>query len=161
MKIQMKTEPKTAVVYTSWNTEVLPHGAKIKNEEDAKPILALFQSKPSNIEIKGFYVDAHKDHTLPKFQALLDDCGKNKYDYVLIPSLNSLTPNLLNIRSMIEKIKMKSPFTEVYFDLEEIYTGSEDWEIMISFLLTIREETRLLAQRKQELSAIILRRPIR
>ena len=155
MKIQMKTEPKTAVVYASWDTDILPNGEKLTCAEDGEPLLALFTKEPSNIDIKDLYVDFYRNPSRPQFNALLEACEKNKYDYILIPSLNSLTSDLLSIRLMIEKIKMKSPFTEVYFALEEIYTGSENWQMRISFMATVREETRLLAQRKKELKDII------
>lgn len=140
-----------AVAYMSWHTDMLPNNARLTNEADVEPILLLLKQQFANVDIDKMFFDTKCECPQLNFNEMLEALTQNKYDYVLVPSMTSLTPYLSDFRAQIEKIKEISPTTEVYFMLEAISTDNKDWEMAVAFIYTLREEQERQAKRKREL----------
>ena len=140
-----------AVAYVNWYTDMLPNNEKLVDMAVAEPIRLIFMHQFKNVDIEHFYIDVKGDFHQTQFAALLEACEQNKYDLVLIPSMDSLTPYASDFRSKIEQIKKASPFTEIYFWLEDFSTKNDDWELRATITFAFREQHSYEAKRKREL----------
>jgi DNA invertase Pin-like site-specific DNA recombinase len=76
--------------------------------------------------------------TRPEFQRLLRDCRKGKIDKVFVKSISRFSRNMKDSLTSIRELKQLG--VEVFFEKEQLDTGSFTSEMLLSFYGTLAQE---------------------
>ena len=74
------------------------------------------------MQITEFLLDGptfNKNNFRYEWYRLLHKCQHNEFDLVLIPSLDTLSPDGIQSMALTRELKRKAPNTHIYFALED------------------------------------------
>lgn len=75
-----------------------------------------------------------------QFNEMLAACETGEYDLIVTKSVSRFARNLVDCISLVRKLKRLTPPVGVYFETDNLFTLSEDSELMLSFLATFAQE---------------------
>ena len=75
-----------------------------------------------------------------QFNEMLAACEAGEYDLIVTKSVSRFARNLVDCVSLIRKLKMLTPPVGVFFETDNLFTLSENSELMLSFLATFAQE---------------------
>ena len=102
-------------------------------------------------EYVGVYADEAKTGTKDsreQFQRLLTDCKSGKIDHIITKSISRMARNTVTLLETIRELK--SMGISVYFEEQNIDTGTDDGELMLSILASYAQEESLSASENQK-----------
>lgn len=102
-------------------------------------------------EYVGVYADEAKTGTKDsreQFQQLLADCKEGKIDHILTKSISRMARNTVTLLETVRELK--SMGITVYFEEQNIDTGTDDGELMLSILASYAQEESLSASENQK-----------
>ena len=102
-------------------------------------------------EYVGVYADKAKTGTKDsreQFQQLLTDCKAGKIDHVVTKSISRMARNTVTLLETVRELK--SMGITVYFEEQNIDTGTDDGELMLSILASYAQEESLSASENQK-----------
>jgi len=102
-------------------------------------------------EYVGVYADEAKTGTRDsreQFQQLLTDCKAGKIDYILTKSISRMARNTVTLLETVRELKAMG--ITVYFEEQNIDTGTDDGELMLSILASYAQEESLSASENQK-----------
>ena len=102
-------------------------------------------------EYVGVYADEAKTGTKDSrehFQQLLADCKAGKIDHILTKSISRMARNTVTLLETVRELK--SMGITVYFEEQNIDTGTDDGELMLSILASYAQEESLSASENQK-----------
>lgn len=103
----------------------------------------LVQDRP-NWDLKHIYADEGISGTSLKnrdsFNEMIEECKRGTYDLIVTKSVSRFARNLVDCISLIRMLKGQNPPVGVYFETDNLYTLSENSELMLSFLATFAQE---------------------
>ena len=95
-------------------------------------------------EFAGVYADEAKTGTKDsreQFQKLLSDCRSGKVDHIVTKSISRLARNTVTLLETVRELK--SLGISIYFEEQNIDTGTDDGELMLSILASYAQEESL------------------
>ena len=102
-------------------------------------------------EYAGVYADEAKTGTKDsreQFQQLLADCKAGKIDHILTKSISRMARNTVTLLETVRELKGMG--ITVYFEEQNIDTGTDDGELMLSILASYAQEESLSASENQK-----------
>ena len=102
-------------------------------------------------EYVGVYADEAKTGTKDsreQFQQLLADCKVGKIDHILTKSISRMARNTVTLLETVRELKAMG--ISVYFEEQNIDTGTDDGEMMLSILASYAQEESLSASENQK-----------
>lgn len=102
-------------------------------------------------EYVGVYADEAKTGTKDsreQFQQLLADCKAGKIDHILTKSISRMARNTVTLLETVRELKAMG--ITVYFEEQNIDTGTDDGEMMLSILASYAQEESLSASENQK-----------
>ena len=102
-------------------------------------------------EYVGVYADEAKTGTKDsreQFQRLLSDCRSGKIDHIVTKSISRLARNTITLLETVRELK--SLGISVYFEEQNIDTGTAGGELMLSILASYAQEESLSASENQK-----------
>lgn len=103
----------------------------------------LIESHP-NWHLKHIYADEGISGTSLKkrdqFNAMIAACEAGEYDLIITKNVSRFARNIVDCVSLVRKLKQQDPPVGVFFETDNLYTLSEDSELMLSFLATFAQE---------------------
>jgi DNA invertase Pin-like site-specific DNA recombinase len=99
----------------------------------------------------GVYADEAKTGTKDsreQFQQLLTDCKAGKIDHILTKSISRMARNTVTLLETVRELKTMG--ITVYFEEQNIDTGTDDGELMLSILASYAQEESLSASENQK-----------
>ena len=102
-------------------------------------------------EYVGVYADEAKTGTKDsreQFQQLLADCKAGKIDHILTKSISRMARNTVTLLETVRELKAMG--ISVYFEEQNIDTGTHDGELMLSILASYAQEESLSASENQK-----------
>jgi len=102
-------------------------------------------------EYVGVYADEAKTGTKDsreQFQQLLTDCKAGKIDHILTKSISRMARNTVTLLETVRELKNLG--ISVYFEEQNIDTGTADGELMLSILASYAQEESLSASENQK-----------
>lgn len=102
-------------------------------------------------EYVGVYADEAKTGTKDsreQFQQLLIDCKAGKIDHILTKSISRMARNTVTLLETVRELKGMG--ITVYFEEQNIDTGTDDGELMLSILASYAQEESLSASENQK-----------
>ncbi len=97
-----------------------------------------------NWDLQRIYADEGISGTSLKnrdeFNAMIAACKNGEYDLIVTKSVSRFARNLVDCISLIRLLKGLTPPVGVYFETDNLYTLSENSELMLSFLATFAQE---------------------
>ena len=102
-------------------------------------------------EYVGVYADEAKTGTKDsreQFQQLLTDCKAGKVDHILTKSISRMARNTVTLLETVRELKAMG--ITVYFEEQNIDTGTDDGELMLSILASYAQEESLSASENQK-----------
>ena len=97
-----------------------------------------------NWELRHIYADEGISGTSLKnrdsFNEMIAACKRGEYDLVITKSVSRFARNLVDCISLIRELKRLTPPVGVFFETDNLYTLSENSELMLSFLATFAQE---------------------
>ena len=102
-------------------------------------------------EYVGVYADEAKTGTKDsreQFQQLLADCKAGKIDHILTKSISRMARNTVTLLETVRELKAMG--ITVYFEEQNIDTGTDDGELMLSILASYAQEESLSASENQK-----------
>ena len=102
-------------------------------------------------EYVGVYADEAKTGTKDsreQFQQLLADCKAGKIDHILTKSISRMARNTVTLLETVRELKALG--ISVYFEEQNIDTGTDDGELMLSILASYAQEESLSASENQK-----------
>ena len=97
-----------------------------------------------NWELRHIYADEGISGTSLKnrdsFNEMIEACKRGEYDLVITKSVSRFARNLVDCISLIRELKRLTPPVGVFFETDNLYTLSENSELMLSFLATFAQE---------------------
>ena len=102
-------------------------------------------------EYVGVYADEAKTGTKDsreQFQQLLADCKAGKIDHILTKSISRMARNTVTLLETVRELKNLG--ISVYFEEQNIDTGTADGELMLSILASYAQEESLSASENQK-----------
>ena len=102
-------------------------------------------------EYVGVYADEAKTGTKDsreQFQQLLADCKAGKIDHILTKSISRMARNTVTLLETVRELKAIG--ITVYFEEQNIDTGTDDGELMLSILASYAQEESLSASENQK-----------
>lgn len=102
-------------------------------------------------EYVGVYADEAKSGTKDsreQFQQLLTDCKAGKIDHILTKSISRMARNTVTLLETVRELKAMG--ITVYFEEQNIDTGTDDGELMLSILASYAQEESLSASENQK-----------
>ena len=102
-------------------------------------------------EYVGVYADEAKTGTKDsreQFQQLLSDCKAGKIDHILTKSISRMARNTVTLLETVRELKAMG--ITVYFEEQNIDTGTDDGEMMLSILASYAQEESLSASENQK-----------
>lgn len=105
----------------------------------------------SGWEYVGVYADEAKTGTKDsreQFQQLLADCKAGKIDHIVTKSISRMARNTVTLLETVRELKAMG--ISVYFEEQNIDTGTDDGELMLSILASYAQEESLSASENQK-----------
>ena len=102
-------------------------------------------------EYVGVYADEAKTGTKDsreQFQQLLADCKAGKVDHIITKSISRMARNTVTLLETVRELKAMG--ISVYFEEQNIDTGTDDGELMLSILASYAQEESLSASENQK-----------
>ena len=102
-------------------------------------------------EYVGVYADEAKTGTKDsreQFQQLLADCKAGKIDHIVTKSISRLARNTVTLLETVRELKAMG--ISVFFEEQNIDTGTDDGELMLSILASYAQEESLSASENQK-----------
>ena len=102
-------------------------------------------------EYVGVYADEAKTGTKDsreQFQQLLTDCKAGKIDHIITKSISRMARNTVTLLETVRELKNLG--ISVYFEEQNIDTGTDDGELMLSILASYAQEESLSASENQK-----------
>lgn len=102
-------------------------------------------------EYVGVYADEAKTGTKDsreQFQQLLTDCRASKIDHIITKSISRMARNTVTLLETVRELKNLG--ISVYFEEQNINTGTADGELMLSILASYAQEESLSASENQK-----------
>lgn len=102
-------------------------------------------------EYVGVYADEAKTGTKDsreQFQQLLADCNAGHIDHIISKSISRMARNTVTLLETVRKLKAMG--ISVYFEEQNIDTGTNDGELMLSILASYAQEESLSASENQK-----------
>lgn len=103
----------------------------------------LTESHP-NWHLKHIYADEGISGTSlrrrEQFNAMIAACEAGEYDLIVTKNVSRFARNIVDCVSLVRKLKQQDPPVGVFFETDNLYTLSEDSELMLSFLATFAQE---------------------
>ena len=102
-------------------------------------------------EYVGVYADEAKTGTKDsreQFQQLLTDCKAGKIDHIVTKSISRMARNTVTLLETVRELKAMG--ITVYFEEQNIDTGTDDGELMLSILASYAQEESLSASENQK-----------
>lgn len=102
-------------------------------------------------EYVGVYADEAKTGTKDsreQFQQLLTDCKAGKIDLIITKSISRMARNTVTLLETVRELKTMG--ITVYFEEQNIDTGTDDGELMLSILASYAQEESLSASENQK-----------
>ena len=102
-------------------------------------------------EYVGVYADEAKTGTKDsreQFQQLLTDCKAGKIDHIITKSISRMARNTVILLETVRELKNLG--ISVYFEEQNINTGTADGELMLSILASYAQEESLSASENQK-----------
>ena len=102
-------------------------------------------------EYVGVYADEAKTGTKDsreQFQQLLADCKAGKIDHIITKSISRMARNTVTLLETVRELKTMG--ITVYFEEQNIDTGTDDGELMLSILASYAQEESLSASENQK-----------
>lgn len=102
-------------------------------------------------EYVGVYADEAKTGTKDsreQFQQLLTDCKAGKIDHILTKSISRMARNTVTLLETVRELKAMG--ITVYFEEQNIDTGTDDGELMLSILASYAQEESRSASENQK-----------
>ena len=102
-------------------------------------------------EYVGVYADEAKSGTKDsreQFQQLLADCKAGKIDHIVTKSISRMARNTVTLLETVRELKAMG--ITVYFEEQNIDTGTDDGELMLSILASYAQEESLSASENQK-----------
>ena len=102
-------------------------------------------------EYVGVYADEAKTGTKDsreQFQQLLSDCKAGKIDHVVTKSISRMARNTVTLLETVRELKAMG--ISVFFEEQNIDTGTDDGELMLSILASYAQEESLSASENQK-----------
>lgn len=102
-------------------------------------------------EYVGVYADEAKTGTKDsreQFQQLLADCKAGKIDHIVTKSISRMARNTVTLLETVRELKNLG--ISVYFEEQNIDTGTADGELMLSILASYAQEESLSASENQK-----------
>ena len=102
-------------------------------------------------EYVGVYADEAKTGTKDsreQFQQLLADCKSGKIDHIVTKSISRMARNTVVLLETVRELKAMG--ITVYFEEQNIDTGTDDGEMMLSILASYAQEESLSASENQK-----------
>ena len=102
-------------------------------------------------EYVGVYADEAKTGTKDsreQFQQLLADCKAGKIDHIITKSISRMARNTVTLLETVRELKAMG--ITVYFEEQNIDTGTDDGELMLSILASYAQEESLSASENQK-----------
>ena len=102
-------------------------------------------------EYVGVYADEAKTGTKDsreQFQQLLTDCQAGKIDHIITKSISRMARNTVTLLETVRELKAMG--ITVYFEEQNIDTGTDDGELMLSILASYAQEESLSASENQK-----------
>ena len=102
-------------------------------------------------EYVGVYADEAKTGTKDsreQFQQLLTDCKAGKIDHIVTKSISRMARNTVTLLETVRDLKNLD--ISVYFEEQNIDTGTADGELMLSILASYAQEESLSASENQK-----------
>lgn len=102
-------------------------------------------------EYVGVYSDEAKTGTKDsreQFQQLLTDCKAGKIDHIITKSISRMARNTVTLLETVQELKAMD--ITVYFEEQNIDTGTDDGELMLSILASYAQEASLSASENQK-----------
>lgn len=101
-------------------------------------------SQRPNWDLVGIYADEgisgtslnHRDD----FLRMVDDCLKGKIDLVVTKSVSRFARNIMDCIGIVRKLRALNPPVGVYFESENIYTLTPDYEMQLTFSSSMAQE---------------------
>lgn len=94
--------------------------------------------------LKHIYADEGISGTSLKkrdqFNAMIVACESGEYDLIVTKNVSRFARNIVDCVSLVRKLKQQDPPVGVFFETDNLYTLSEDSELMLSFLATFAQE---------------------
>lgn len=75
-----------------------------------------------------------------EFNEMIAACEMGEYDLIVTKSVSRFARNLVDCVSLVRKLKNLTPPVGVLFETDNLYTLSENSELMLSFLATFAQE---------------------
>ena len=75
-----------------------------------------------------------------QFNAMIAACEAGEYDLIVTKNVSRFARNIVDCVSLVRKLKQQDPPVGVFFETDNLYTLSEDSELMLSFLATFAQE---------------------
>ena len=93
-------------------------------------------------ELTDYYyekgVSGTKKETRPELQRMLRDCETGKIDLILTKSISRFARNTTDCLELVRKLNALGVY--IYFEKENIHTGNEESELILSILASLAEE---------------------
>lgn len=102
-------------------------------------------------EYVGVYADEANTGTKDsreQFQQLLTDCKAGKIDHIITKSISRMARNTVTLLETVQELKAMD--ITVYFEEQNIDTGTDDGELMLSILASYAQEASLSASENQK-----------
>ena len=102
-------------------------------------------------EYVGVYADEAKTGTKDsreQFQQLLANCKAEKIDHIITKSISRMARNTVTLLETVRELKAMG--ITVYFEEQNIDTGTDDGELMLSILASYAQEESLSASENQK-----------
>ena len=102
-------------------------------------------------EYVGVYADEAKTGTKDsreQFQQLLADCKAGKIDHIVTKSISRMARNTVTLLETVRELKNLG--ISVYFEEQNVDTGTDDGELMLSILASYAQEESLSASENQK-----------
>jgi len=102
-------------------------------------------------EYVGVYADEAKTGTKDsreQFQQLLADCKAGKIDHIMTKSISRMARNTVTLLETVRELKNLG--ISIYFEEQNIDTGTADGELMLSILASYAQEESLSASENQK-----------
>lgn len=100
-----------------------------------------------NWDLKKIYADEGISATSLKnrdeFNQMIADCESGMYDLIVTKSVSRFARNLVDCISLVRRLKNLNPPVGVFFETDNLYTLSENSELMLSLLASFAQEESL------------------
>lgn len=132
-------QSKKIAVYCRVSTN---RDAQLTSLDNQKAHYERLAAAMDNWELTDFYyekgISGTKQETRPELQRMIRDCEHGKIDLILTKSISRFTRNTTDCLELVRKLNALG--VNIYFEKENINTGDEESELILSILASLAEE---------------------